>query len=217
MSETEPIAPDALLLIATGCAHCPTVLDGLCRLLKQGRLSRLEVINVAVRPDYAQSLGVRSVPWTRIGPFELEGAQSASDLAEWTERAASGTGLGRYYSHLLESQRLEKVVEMIRKSPASLDELLLLMDEEDTPMAVRIGIGALFEELQGEPLLGDVLPQLEMLTRSENAHTRGDACHYLGLTGSAEAIPPVTRLLEDENADVREIAAESLALLEASA
>ena len=217
MSETEPIAPDALLLIATGCAHCPTVLDGLCRLLKQGRLSRLEVINVAVRPDYAQSLGVRSVPWTRIGPFELEGAQSASDLAEWTERAASGTGLGRYYSHLLESQRLEKVVEMIRKSPASLNELLLLMDEEDTPMAVRIGIGALFEELQGEPLLGDVLPQLEMLTRSENAHTRGDACHYLGLTGSAEAIPPVTRLLEDENADVREIAAESLALLEASA
>ena len=217
MSETEPIAPDALLLIATGCAHCPTVLDGLCRLLKQGRLSRLEVINVAVRPDYAQSLGVRSVPWTRIGPFELEGAQSASDLAEWTERAASGTGLGRYYSHLLESQRLEKVVEMIRKSPASLNELLLLMDEEDTPMAVRIGIGALFEELQGEPLLGDVLPQLEMLTRSENAHTRGDACHYLGLTGSTEAIPPVTRLLEDENADVREIAAESLALLEASA
>ena len=104
MSETEPIAPDALLLIATGCAHCPTVLDGLCKLLKQGRLGRLEVINIAARPDYAQSIGVRSVPWTRIGPFELEGAQNPSALAEWAERAATGTGLGPYYSHLLESQ-----------------------------------------------------------------------------------------------------------------
>lgn len=216
MPATEPNPPDALLLIATGCAHCPTILDGLCKLLKQGRLGRLEVINLAARPDYAASLGVRSVPWTRIGPFELEGAHSPADLAEWADRAASGTGLGRYYSHLLESQRLEKVIQMVQTNPASLNELLVLMDEEDTPMAVRIGIGALFEDLQGQPLLSDVLPQLEMLTRSDNAHTRGDACHYLGLTGSAEAIPAVTRLLEDGNADVREIAAESLALLKAN-
>jgi len=213
MPETQPNAPDALLLIATGCTHCPVVLDGLCKLLKQGRLGHLEVVNLAVRPELAQSLGVRSVPWTRIGPFELEGAQSAADLAEWTERAATGTGLGRYYSHLLESQRLGKVVQMVQHNPASLNELLVLMDEEDTPMAVRIGIGALFEELQGLPLLSDALPQLEMLTRSENAHTRGDACHYLGLTASVAAIPTVTRLLEDDNPDVREIAAESLALL----
>jgi len=213
MPEPKPDAPDALLLIATGCAYCPVVLDGLCKLLKQGRLGRLEVINLAVRPDYAQSLGVRSVPWTRIGPFELEGAQSLADLTEWAECAATGTGQGRYYGHLLQSRRLEKVVELVQQNPASLNELLLMMDEQDTPMAVRIGIGALFEELQGQALLLDVIPQLEILTRSDNAHTRGDACHYLGLTGSAEAIAAVTRLLEDDNPDVREIAAESLALL----
>jgi hypothetical protein len=216
MSKTQKTAPDALLLISTGCTHCGAVLDGLAKLTKQGRLGRLEVINLAVRPDQAQSLGIRSVPWMRIGPFELEGAQSLADLTEWAERAASGTGLGRYYGHLLESQRLDKVVEMVRGDPSSLNELLPLMDEEDTPIAVRFGIGALFEELQGEPILKDVIPQLEILTRSDNAHTRGDACHYLALTGSAEAIGPVTRLLDDETSDVREIAAESLALLKSA-
>ena len=75
---TESAAPaDALLLIATGCNHCPAVLEGLSRLLKQGRIGRLDVVNLAVHPETGQALGVRSVPWTRIGPFELEGLVGA--------------------------------------------------------------------------------------------------------------------------------------------
>ena len=116
--------PDALLLIATGCNHCPAVLEGLSRLLKHGQLGRLEVINLAVHPDAGQALGVRAVPWTRIGPFELEGLLAPAELADWAARAADGSGFGAYYRHLLEARRLPRVVELVRERPASLAELL---------------------------------------------------------------------------------------------
>jgi HEAT repeat protein len=46
---------------------------------------------------------------------------------------------------------------------------------------------------------------------------RADAAHYLGLSGNGDAIPYLQPLLQDEAAEVREIAAESLALLGSTA
>ncbi len=43
--------PDALLLIAPGCGHCPAVLEGLTLLLKSGKLGRLEVVNILAHPE----------------------------------------------------------------------------------------------------------------------------------------------------------------------
>ena len=80
-------------------------------------------------------------------------------------------------------------------------------------MGVRIGISAVFEELQGTELLADLAPALEPLTLAESAQTRADACHFLGLAGNLVAVPAVERLLDDEDAAVREIAVETLALL----
>jgi len=42
---------------------------------------------------------------------------------------------------------------------------------------------------------------------------RADACHYLGLSGDAAARPWLDARLGDNDADVREIAAESLQAL----
>ena len=67
--------PDAELMIATGCAHCPVVLSGLAELLKKGQIGRLAVTNITSHPEVAEARGVRGVPWIRIGPFELSGAQ----------------------------------------------------------------------------------------------------------------------------------------------
>lgn len=209
----EPAPADALVLIGTGCRHCSLVLDGLSKLLEQGRIGRLEVINLAVHPEAGEALGVRSVPWTRIGPFELEGALRPAELEEWAVRAADGSGFGAYYRHLLEARRLPRVMELVRERPASLAELPALIEDPDTPMAVRIGIGAVFEELEGDALLADLVPELAILAVSERQDIRADAAHYLGLSRSPVARPLLERMLEDSSEEVREIAAESLALL----
>jgi hypothetical protein len=207
--------PDALLLLAPGCAHCPTVLEGLVRLVKEGRLGRLEVVSVAAHPEAAAAVGARSVPWTRIGPFELEGTYGPAELRQWAEHAAAGTGMGDYLAHLLEQQRLARAVAAVRESPSRLLDLVELLGSPETPMGVRIGIGAVIEEMEGTDALRSAVPALAALTSSPEPAVRADACHYLGLSGSAEAVPAVASLLDDPQADVREIAAESLALLDA--
>lgn len=208
----EPL-PSALLFVAPGCTHCPVVIEGLARLLKAGRLARLEAINVAAEPELAAAHGVRSVPWVRIGPFELIGALSPAELAEWAEHAAVGTGWASYFAHLIEGRRLDAVTRQVEDAPARLRDLLSLLQDEATPLDVRIGVSAVVEELADTPVLAAVVPELEQLTLSASAQTRGDACHFLGLTGDTQAMPAVRRLLDDEQPDVREIAAETLALL----
>jgi thioredoxin-like negative regulator of GroEL len=205
--------PDALLLIAPGCPHCPAVLDALAKLLKEGALGRLEVVNIAARPEMAEGLAVRSVPWTRIGGFELAGAQSLGELRQWATFATQGGGGAAYLTHLLEQRQLARVVARVEASPHALSDLLALLGEEQTPMAVRIGVGAVLEELAGSERLRSAVPELIELTLSERPQTRADACHSLALAEDPKAIPAVERLLQDEDAEVREIAAETLAVL----
>jgi len=207
--------PDALLLIAPGCVHCPNVLDALSELVKQGALGRLEVINVAVHPQRARELGARSAPWTRIGEFELEGAHSAAELAEWAEQSARPEGYGLYLSSLLEGGELERVVGLLRRDPRRLESLLELMETLETPMAARIGVGAVLEELAESNLLGPAVAPLRALLASEIPQVRADACHYLGLTGDPGVREAVTPLLEDTDAEVRDIARETLEEIEA--
>jgi thiol-disulfide isomerase/thioredoxin len=202
-----------LLFVASGCPHCLSVLDGLARLVKEGRLGRLEVINLSTDPERARQHGLRTVPWTRIGPFELTGALSHSELADWVDYATAGGGWAAYYAHLLENRRLEEVVRRIRGCPSTLSDLLNLLTDDETSMSTRIAISAVMEELPGTRVLERVVPELEQLTLSDSAQTRADACHFLGLTGDPRAVPAVRRLLDDEQPDVREIALETLAML----
>ena len=208
---------DALLLISSTCPHCAAVADAMMRLVKSGRIARLEIVNLDQRPEQAQRLAVRAVPWLRLGPFELTGALGYGELEEWAEHAAAGTGLGDYAAYLLEHQQLDRVVERVRDDPRQLLQLLDLLTDDQTPMGVRIGIGAVVEELAGTKTLRQAVPLLEQLTLSALPQTRADACHYLGLAGDPGAVASVRRLLDDEQDDVREIAAETLAVLEPAA
>ena len=208
---TQPV--DTELLIAPGCAHCPGVMDSLGKLLKEGLIGRLTVTNIASHPEAAEQAGTRSVPWVRIGPYELEGAHSPAELREWAQRAADGGGMGLYLAYLLEHQRLPKAVVLVTENPLLLHELVPLIADLETPMGVRIGIGALFEEVQDQGQLVEILHELGALTRSPQQQVRADACHYLGLTESPEAAAYIRPLLDDSDEQVREIAAESLALV----
>ena len=208
----QPPAPKALLYIGTGCAHCQTVLDGLARLVKEGKLARLEIVNLSADPESAPST-VRTVPWIRIGDFQFDGLIPPEDLADWVGFAVAGEGRTAYYAHLLEHRRLEEVAAAVREHPSGLADLLSLLTNEGTSMATRIGVSAVIEELSGSKALRAVIPELEQLTLSEIHQTRADACYFLGLTGDRRVTPIVARLLDDEQPDVREIAMETLALL----
>ena len=186
---SKEIVPDAELMIASGCAHCPVVLAGLAELIKAGQIGRLEVINIAQHPELAEERGVRGVPWIRIGPFELTGAHSQAELKELATRAGSETGMMHYLRESLETGELDRVIAVCRRSPEMLPPLLALAGDLETPFAVRIGAGAVLEDLATDGLLSDLVDDISRLAASPHSQTRADAAHFLGLTGNEKARP----------------------------
>lgn len=206
----QPPRPDALLLLTSSCPYCPVVLAGLAELVKAGLIGRLEAVNIEAHPEVASQYGVRTVPWLKLGPFELEGQHAPAELRRWAERATEPHGLGEYFRELLKGGRLVKVTDYIRREDKALEELLHLLDDPELEITVRIGINAVFEELEGDPLLAQALERLAPITAHTNAQRRADAAHLLSLTHDPRAIPLLEKLRDDTNADTREVAAEGL-------
>lgn len=204
----------ALLLMAPGCAHCPTQLTILGGLIEKGQLGELRVVNIAEHPEVAAQHGTRSVPWIRIGDFELSGSHTAEELGHWVQHANQGTGMSEYLSERLEQGKLDEVQTFLHRQPEHLPALIELLQSMETPMAVRIGVGALLEDLEGTPALRGLVTALGELTSAREPQIRTDACHYLGLSHDAAAGQYIRPLLHDSDPDVRETAQESLPLLE---
>lgn len=210
MSNANTAPPDALLLLTSQCPHCPTVLQGLGELVKKGVIGRLEVVNIVARPDIAQQQGVRTVPWFKLGEFELEGLHSLTELQQWAERAVSADGLAFYYTELLKQGRLPKVLSSINRYPKHISALLDLAGNPDTELTVRIGVSAVMEDNAGSDLLQDQLPALAQLARHTDPRVRSDAAHFLALSRSEAALAALEALVQDTEPAVREVAGDSL-------
>lgn len=213
-SEHRTTPPDALLFLAPGCPHCPAVLEGVAQLLKEGVVGSLEAVNLAVHPERAQALGVKTVPWLRIGIYELEGMQPPAKLRHWAQGASDLDTLAGYFHDLLISGRRKKVEDLLKQNSAYFRALPRLMTDAASSMAVRLGLGAVLEEFQPSGLARVIVDEMGELTRHADALTRADACHFLSLIGGAEAIPYLRACLDDSDAGVREIAGETLAEME---
>lgn len=202
--------PDALLLMGRQCPYCPTVLRHLQTLQAEGAIGALETVVLEDHPERAAELGVRSVPWVRIGRFELSGLRSEQELRDWALQAGTADGQARYLQELLGSGGIDKCVAMIRADHGVLQDLLQVFMDPDMQLNIRIGISAVMESLAGTPALLSIAGQLHALLTHADARVRGDACHYLALSGAEQARDWIRPLLEDADGNVREIAADSL-------
>lgn len=202
--------PDALLFTTPDCPYCATVLRGLNELLRQEMIGKLTVVDIAEHPEQAAEYGVRSAPWLRLGPFTLTGAHSHAELHQWAEWASGEEGTAHYVEYLLKQGGFQHAVAYIDADTNRLKPLLAIVANPGANLEVRLGVSALLEAHANNPALQNLLPQLAELTRHTDHRVRADACHLLGLTGSATAAPYVEACLNDASEEVREIAAEAL-------
>lgn len=212
MTASSPV--HSVLLVATGCAFCPQVHAGLEALLQQGRIASLEVINIAEQPERAEQYGVRSVPWFTLNELEFDGVYSSAELEQWVNKATRSDAVTEYLDHLLGDGQLHKAEHYLQRHPEQLLALLPLFSDDGRRINVRIGVGALLEGLSVTADLSALVDPLGQLTRHEQVSTRMDACHYLSLTHSSAAMSYLQAALQDDNAEVRETARESLEELE---
>ena len=115
-----------------------------------------------------------------------------------------------YFYEMLKSGRRAKVEQLIRQQPQQAAVLGDLLLDPEASMAVRIGIGAVLEELQGTGLLDALVPKLVQILQGSEPRNRADAAHYLSLIANAAALDELRNYLEDTETEVREIALEAL-------
>lgn len=208
--------PDALLFIAPGCAHCPTVLQGLSELVKQTLIGQLTVVNVVAHPEEAAKYGVRAAPWLRLGPFTLTGAHSPAELRQWAQWASSPEHAVHYVEYQLKQGGFKEASRFVAEDTQRLKSLLDIVTNPAANIEVRLGVSAILESYANAPELQNLLPQLGELSRHSDHRIRADACHLLGLTGSAAARHYVAACLDDTEEEVREIAQEAMEELESA-
>jgi len=203
--------PEAVLVVAQQCPHCTAVMSILSDMIKHAKLRELRVYNIQHIPDELRH--IRAVPWIRIGPFELQGQHTAAELVSWADRASNPDAIGDYLNDLLANGQLEQAGSFLSRQPEHLPLLIKLTADENTPMATRIGIGALFEGLYDSKELFALASDLIRLSDHRDARVRADCAHFMGLTYNPAVIPVLEKMISDSNEEVREIARESLELV----
>jgi len=189
---------------------CPSVLQALCDLLKEGLIASLETINLSVAPEAATRYGVKTVPWIRIGEFELEGQHSPSELRQWAEYCDQDSGWAHYFTYLIQNSQRHKILKKIGQQKSLINVLIELLDNTETDFGVRLGIDAIFEELAGSSSLKAAIPALVALSRHPEARIRCDALHYLALSHSNEVLSILNDGTQDDDLHVRESANDAL-------
>jgi len=185
-------------------------MQALTELMKAGHIAELRIVNIENSPELAVQLGVRSVPWLRIGPFELLGSRSKQEMLLWIERSSSPEGFKTYLDEILSEGKLEYASRLLESYPQALETIIEMMADPEAKINVRLGVGVLIEDMAESVEFKAVIPRLIDYLSSKDARIRGDACHYLSLTRDVSHIPLIERLLSDESEEVREIAQDSL-------
>lgn len=213
MIDKSKFSSQVLLLVGTSCQHCAPVMSSLSELVKEGVIDSLEVINVEKKPELAVELGVKSVPWLRIGWFELEGARSKTELKRWVENISAEDGAKEYYAEILAQGRVKQCISLLHQYPDTMSAIISLMSDPDEKINVRLGVGVILEEYAPSSEFESFIPELAAFLQHEDSRLRIDACHYLSLTQKPDMIELIKPLLEDVDGEVREEAEESIEVL----
>jgi HEAT repeat protein len=111
--------------------------------------------------------------------------------------------------------QIKRVIDTVEKEPAALADLIALIADMEVNVNARIGASAVLERFTGTASLQALIPLLGKLSAHADARVRAEACHFLGLSVSSAASQYLVASATDSDAEVREIAAESLASLPA--
>lgn len=199
-----------LMLVGTGCQHCAPVQASLSELVEEGVIDSLEVINVEENPEVAAEMGVKSVPWLRIGWFELEGVRSKAELKRWVGNITSDEGVSEYYAEILAQGRVKQCLSLLQQHPETMSAVIRLMSDPDEKINIRLGVGVIMEEYASNSEFEKFIPELAAFLSHEDSRLRLDVCHYLSLTQNPDMIKLIEPLLNDVSDDVREEAEDSI-------
>lgn len=207
----------AELFVATGCRHCPVILNELSEQLKKGKLSSLNITNIAVDNEKAEKLNIRSVPWfsleNDISYMIFSGDHSAKEIQQWISASQTNNGMQDYIEESLRNGQLMTIAQTIQLKPALFSNVIAMLEDEETSMDIRIGLDALIENFSASAILQQYSSELIKLASTDNIRLQIDALHYIALTADAKNIELLKNKIKHKDPQIKEAAAEALETL----
>ena len=215
MTPTTPLNAD--LFVATGCTHCPVVLNELSEQLKKGALASISITNIAVDNEKAAKLNIRSVPWFSLsndnGLMIFSGAHTPKEIQQWIKTAQQKDGMQLYIEDALKNGQLATVVQAIEIAPAGFTSIIHMLEDEETSMETRIGLDALVEDFAGTELLKNNIEAFKNIARGNNLRLQIDALHYIALAGDTKQKDFIQKFTQHADAQLKDAATEALETL----
>ena len=209
--------PSAELFIATGCVHCPVVLNELSEQLKKGNIASLNITNIAVDNQRASELNIRSAPWFSLSNDNsfmiFSGNHSPKEIQQWVNTSQTKNGMQDYIEESLSSGRLSTVIQIIQLAPEVFSTVISMLEDENTGMEIRIGLDALIESFSATEILKNNASSFKKIASTNNPRLQIDALHYIALSGSAENRDFLQEYAEHEDQQVKDAAIEALETL----
>ena len=205
------------LFVATGCSHCPLVLNELSEQLKKGAIAELKTINIAVDNTRADALNIRSVPWFSLtnnhSYMIFSGNYSPKEIQNWLKKSQNAEGMKDYIEELLSKGELMTITQAINIQPSVLSSVISMLGDEETSMDIRIGLDVLIEQFSTTKILQDYTRELKIIALRDMPRLQIDALHYIALTGNVENKMFLQEQAENTNPQIREAALEALETL----
>ena len=210
-----PVAPvDGLValdvFISPECPNCPRSVRAAVELAAGNQQAVVRVIDVTALPDLAAAVGVRSVPTIVSGDgLTLVGAIDFPDLVKKIESVRGGDGDGVVFLSLVDAGRFAEAAKLLSSQNG---RRAFIKRWGSSSLEGRIGLALTADEaLAGSAdTLDEMVAELLPLLASEIAPLRGDTADLLGRIGHPGARQALEGLLDDDDEDVAEVAADSL-------
>lgn len=211
------IIPSVELFVATGCIHCPVVLKELSEQLKKGKISSLNVTNIAVDNQRAEELNIRSVPWFSLRNEKsfmiFSGKHSPKEIQQWLSRTQSENTMQEYIEEYLSSGQLLTVIQAVQIEPKIFNTIISMLEDEETSMETRIGLDALIESFSTTDILKSHSSSLQRIASTDNPRLQIDALHYIALTADPKNKDYLKEFAGYKDQQVRDAAIEALETL----
>lgn len=209
--------PSAELFVATGCRHCPVVLNELSELLKKGEIASLNITNIAVDNKKADELNIRSVPWFSLKSENnymiFSGNHSPKEIQKWVASTKTETAMQDYIEDLLSTGQLMTLVQAVKIEPAIFSHIVTMIAGEETSMEIRIGLDALIEQFSATETLKQYVEEFKKIASGNDIRLQIDALHYIALTADEKNRAFLQQLSQHDNEQVKEAAEEAIETL----
>jgi hypothetical protein len=200
---------ELLVFMASTCPHCPQAVKAANAIAVASPLVTTFVVDAQQFPELTQRFSVQSVPLTILDRrFFITGVVSPTALAERILARGTESYESQLFRALLDHGRLDDATQHITSGGAA--HFVTAWRESTT--SSRMGLLLISESaLAADPAcLDDVVADLVGLLHTDDVALRGDTADLLGRIGHPDAREELTRLLDDPNPDVAEIAADAL-------